>query len=166
MTLNPDWTGPLPPLASPTILEHRGVDLNPLDPVADRLRLLAYLWPDQPERIARTRAALEIASGRPPSVDKGDAADWLARRLQAPRPGALHLIYHTVAWQYFAPATQTRALAAMQDAGRRTPIARLSLEADGQAPGAALDVTLWPGGETLRLGRADLHGRWVHWQAP
>ena len=30
---------------------------------------------------------------------------------------------------------------------------------------AALTLTLWPGGESLALGRADFHGRWVTWQA-
>lgn len=49
LTLTPAWEGPLPPHAPPTILSRAGVDLNPLDPVTDRLRLLAYLW-----RINRT----------------------------------------------------------------------------------------------------------------
>lgn len=62
LILTPDWTGPLPTPAPPTILDRRGVDLNPLDPVTDHLRLLAYLWPDQPDRIARTRAAQDLAA--------------------------------------------------------------------------------------------------------
>ena len=79
--------------------------------------------------------------------------------------GALHLVFHTVAWQYFPPATQTRALAAMANAGRQAPVARLSMEADGTSPGAALTLTLWPGNDTIPLGRADFHGRWVDWRA-
>lgn len=166
VTLTPDWTGPLPPVAPPTILDRRGVDLNPLDPVADRLRLLAYIWPDQPDRLARTQAALDLAAHQRPQIDKADAADWLEERLYGSSEGALHLIFHTVAWQYFPPATQDSALAAMEAAGRRSPIARLAMEADDQSPGAALTLTLWPGGETVPLGRADFHGRWVNWQAP
>lgn len=166
LTLTPDWTGPLPPHTPPTILDRRGVDPNPLDPQTDRLRLLAYLWPDQPDRIARTRTALVLAAQARPQIDRADAADWLETRLATPTPGTLHLIFHTVAWQYFPPATQTRALAAMAAASRHTPITRLSMEADGNAPGAALTLTLWPGNETIRLGRADFHGRWVDWQAP
>lgn len=165
LTLTPDWTGALPPQARPTILDRRGVDLNPLDPQTDRLRLLAYLWHDQPDRIARTRTALDLATQARPQIDRADAADWLETRLATPRPGALHLIFHTVAWQYFPPATQARALAAMQSAGATTPVARLSMEADGTTPGAALTLTLWPGGETIPLGRADFHGRWIDWQA-
>ena len=165
LTLTPDWTGPLPYRATPTILDRRGVDLNPLEPKADRLRLLAYLWADQPDRIARTRAALDLAARLRPQIDQGDAAEWLERRLQT-RDSALHLVFHTVAWQYFPPATQARALSAMETAGRTAPVARLSLEADGQTPGAALTLTVWPGGETISLGRADFHGRWVDWRAP
>jgi hypothetical protein len=166
LTVGPDWSGPLPPQASPTILDRRGVDLNPLDPVTDRLKLLAYLWADQPDRIARTKAALDLAARLRPQVDRADAADWLETRLQTRHEGALHLIFHTIAWQYFPPATQSRARAAMNRAGPNCPLAHLSMEADGQRPGAALSLTLWPGGETLQIGRADFHGRWVDWQAP
>jgi hypothetical protein len=166
LTLTPDWTGALPPQAPPTIVDRRGTDLNPLDPATDRLRLLAYLWADQPDRITRTRAALDLAARTRPQVDRADAADWLESRLATPTPAALHLVVHTVAWQYFPPATQARALAAMDAAGRDAPLARLSMEADSQIPGAAITLTLWPSGETLSLGRADFHGRWVDWHAP
>ena len=166
LTLTPDWTGPLPPRATPTILNRRGTDLNPLDPITDRLRLLAYLWPDQPDRIARTRAALDLAAATRPQVDRAEAADWLEARLATPTPGALHLVFHTVAGQYFPPATQSRAHALIRAAGQRGPVAHLSMEADNQTPGSALTLTLWPGGDTIPLGRADFHGRWVDWTAP
>ena len=165
LTLSPDWTGPLPPHSAPTILDRRGVDLNPLDPVTDRLRLLAYLWADQSDRIARTGAALDLPTRLRPPVDRADAATWLETRLATPMPGALHLVFHTVAWQYFPPATRARALAVMEAAGRQAPVARLGMEADDQTPGAALTLTLWPGTETIPLGRVDFHGRWVDWQA-
>jgi hypothetical protein len=166
LTLTPDWTGPLPPDAPPTVLDHRGTDLNPLDPVTDRLRLLAYLWPDQPDRIARTGTALDLAARLHLPIDRADAADWLTTRLAKPMPGTLHLVFHTVAWQYFQPATQSRVLAAIRDAGHLGPLAHLSMEADGQTSGAAVTLTLWPGGDTIPLGRADFHGRWIDWQAP
>lgn len=166
LILTPDWTGPLPPAARITVLDRRGVDLCPLDPISNRLRLLAYLWADQPDRLARTRIALDLAARLRPQVDKADAADWLETRLQTRHEGAVHLVFHTVAWQYFPPSTRSRALAAMATASRQSPLARLSMEADGNAPGAALTLTLWPDGETISLGRADFHGRWIDWQAP
>lgn len=145
LTLSPNWSGTLPPVAPPRILDRRGVDLNPLDPVRDRLRLLAYLWADQPDRIARTKAALDLATRLSPPVDRADAADWLETRLQSRQNGALHLIFHTIAWQYFPPITKARAMAAMADAGQDRPVARLALEADGESPGAALTLTLVAG---------------------
>lgn len=166
LILTPDWTGSLPPAAAPKVIDRRGVDLNPLDPVRDRMRLLAYLWADQLDRIARTRTALDLAAHVRPAVDKGDAAEWLETRLQTPRTTALHLIFHTVAWQYFPPATRSQALSAMQRASQHSPIAHLGMEADNYAPGAGLSLTLWPAGEIITLGRADFHGRWVTWTAP
>lgn len=169
LTLAPGWEGPRPPRAHVRVAERRGVDVAPLDPARaeDALRLLAYLWPDQPERIARTRAAIAAHDA---TVDAGDAAAWLEARLAAPRPGRLHLVYHTIAWQYFPEVTQARARAALEAAGARAgedaPLAWLSMEADGRPDGAALRLRIWPGDRRLSLGRADFHGRWVRWEGP
>jgi hypothetical protein len=75
-----------------------------------------------------------------------------------------------VAWQYFPAAAQARGEATLQAAGQRAtqtaPLAHLAMEGDGNEPGAALTLRLWPGNQTIPLGRADFHGRWVDWQAP
>lgn len=170
LTLAPDWDGPMPPAKLPPIAERGGVDLNPLDPhnPDDLLRLTAFLWPDQPHRLALTRAAAAIQNA---PVTRGDAIDWLERRLDAAPEGHLHLVQHTVAWQYFPAEVQARGRALMELAGRAAtvdrPLAWLAMEADGDASsaaGAALTLRLWPGDQTLRLGRADFHGRWIRWQ--
>ncbi|MCK0167542.1 DUF2332 family protein [Jannaschia sp. S6380] len=162
--LTPDWSGPMPPAIEPRIVARRGVDLNPLSPRADRQRLMAYIWPDQPDRLARMEAAL--ASPSTP-VDRADAADWL-RRLVPQRSGTTRLICHTVAWQYFPPPTQARATDAIERAGRAAtdaaPLAWFGMEADGNGPGAALTIRLWPGDTHVEAGRADFHGRWVDWR--
>ncbi len=165
--LRPSWEGPLPPDRTLRVAGRAGVDLAPVDvrDPDDRLRLLSYLWPDQPERLVLTRAAIPLG---PPVPDAGDAADWLARRLVPPRPGALHLVYHTVAAQYF-PETTARAVAqALDEAGARAtpdaPLAHLGMEADGQRATAALTLRLWPGdGRPIPLARVDFHGRRVIW---
>lgn len=168
LTLAPDWTGALPPAARPDVVAARGVDLNPIDAgtAEGRLRLTAYLWPDQPQRLALTRAAIAAAKG---TVDRADAIDWLSGRLD-PMPGRTHLICHTVAWQYFPPATQARGRALIEAAGAQAtaeaPLAWFGMEADAGAAGAGLTLRLWPGDLTLSLGRADFHGRWVRWEAP
>ncbi|MBV2358441.1 DUF2332 family protein [Thalassococcus sp. CAU 1522] len=170
VVLRPNWTGPLPPDAAPQVIERRGVDLMPIDAATDRgrLRLLSYLWPDQPHRLEMTNAALDLPI---PGIDRGDAVDWLADRLDSAPDGALHLVQNTVAWQYFPADRQARGEALMQQAGRDAtptrPLAWLQMETDGDTTGgrgAALTLRLWPGDVTLMLGRGDFHGRWIDWQ--
>ncbi|WP_375228752.1 DUF2332 domain-containing protein [Roseobacter sp. S98] len=172
LTLSPDWDGPLPPSQRPVVADRRGVDLNPLDPrrAKDLLRLTAYLWPDQPERLALTRAAAAVTDAQ---IDRGDAIDWLENRLTEAPAGHVHLIQHTVAWQYFPEEARTRGRRMIETAGSAAtserPLAWLSMESDGDTKGgigAALILRLWPGDVTLNLGRADFHGRWVRWQTP
>lgn len=167
--LSPDWRGPIPDPTPFSVADRRGVDLNPLDAhdPEGALRLMAYLWPDQTERLSRTRAAIALQDA---PVDAGDAIDWLESRLSH-APGQLHLIYHTVAWQYFPAKTQARGTALINAAGQsatdQCPLAWLSMETDGSdQPGARLCLRLWPGNHTYQLGRIDFHGRWVDWQGP
>ncbi|NNE22730.1 MAG: DUF2332 family protein, partial [Rhizobiales bacterium] len=77
--LLPQWSGALPVGPQPEIVSRRGCDRAPLS-VADaahRERLVAYVWPDQPDRIARVEGAIEIARPSPPRIDAADAADWV-----------------------------------------------------------------------------------------
>lgn len=169
LTLAPDWDGPMPPQLRPVVAARAGADLNPLDPATpeDLLRLTAYLWPDQPHRLALTRAAAAVMDA---PIHRGDAIDWLDQRLKDAPEGHLHLIQHTVAWQYFPAEVQARGTALIEAAGAQAtearPLAWLSMESDGDTTGgigAALTLRLWPGDVTLSLGRADFHGRWVRW---
>lgn len=169
--LQPDWQGDLPSVAPPHIADRAGVDLQPLHPVHDRLRMLSYIWADQSDRLERSRAALDMAARIAPSIAQADAGDWLETRLANAAPACLHLVYHTIAWQYFPAATKQKCEAALQDAGARTtpasPLARLAMEADGSDDGAPLTLELWTGGpcESIALGRIDFHGRWLRWGA-
>ncbi|KMW58165.1 hypothetical protein AIOL_003136 [Candidatus Rhodobacter oscarellae] len=170
LTLSPEWRSAVaPPAASPQVIDRRGVDLTPLNPrdPDGALRLSCYLWPDQTERLARARAAISVAEAQ---VDAADAADWLGSRLAEPPPAspACHLIYHTIAWQYFPAEVSARARALIETAGAQatadTPLAWFSMEADDQTPGAAMVLRLWPGDLRFDMGRTDFHGRWVDWQ--
>jgi len=158
----------LPASTRPEVVNKRGVDLRSVDleNEHDRLRLLSYLWPDQPDRMALTENAISLP--RPP-VDQADAIDWLETRLAQQPEGRLHLVYHTIAWQYFPKKAQQRGTALRAEAGQKAtttrPLAHLSMEADGDGPGAGLTLTTWPGGAQMALGRADFHGRWIDWAA-
>ena len=166
LTLTPDWTGPPPPASPLSVTDRRGVDLNPLTAPEDAMRLRAYLWADQPDRLALTNAALALPR---PQIDRADAADWLEDRLAQNHTGSTHFLFHTIAWQYFPDAIQTRCENAIQAAADRAtadaPLAWFSMESDNGADGqgAKLTLRLWPGALVLDLGRADFHGRWINW---
>ncbi|MCB5199499.1 DUF2332 family protein [Loktanella sp. TSTF-M6] len=168
LTLTPDWSGALPPLDAPQVVARAGVDLRPVDPHtgAGSARLQAYLWADQPDRLTLTQAAIAAAG---PAPAQADAIDWLAPRLTHV-PGQTHLIYHTIAWQYFPTPVQDRGRALIAAAGalatQQNPLAWVAMEADTNAGGAALTLRLWPGDLTITLGRVDFHGRWIDWTAP
>jgi len=94
----------------------------------------------------------------------------LEAQLARPHPQALHLICHTITWQYLSDQQRARGATLLARAGMRTredePIAHLAMEPDDDGPGAAISLTLWPGDIKVALGRADFHGRWIDWRAP
>ena len=169
INLDPKWTGPELKIQKLHVADRAGCDLNPIDLGNNQTveTLLSYLWADQPERIARTRAAIEIFNRSPARIDKMGAIDWLKLRLAEPYENHIHVIYHTIAWQYFSDKDKQQGEALIAEAGAKatktSPLAWLRFEADGQQPGAALTLRLWPGGEEQFLGRADYHGRWIDW---
>ncbi len=170
VNLKPDWQGPPPPDAEITIASRLGCDLNPLDVTSadDRLRLMSYVWADQPDRMQRLDAALMLAVGNPPPVERADALEWLPRELVKPPTGAVRVVYHSIAWQYLPAALRARGEATIAEAGKRatkdSPLARLQMEADDNPDGATISLQIWPTGESRELGRVDFHGRWVKWK--
>ncbi|HEX8062676.1 MAG TPA: DUF2332 family protein, partial [Allosphingosinicella sp.] len=115
LQLRPEWKGGPPPDAAVRVAARRGVDLHPLDARSDGARLLAYVWPDQPRRLAQLEAALAIAAGDPAAVEAGEAADWLGARLAGARePGVTRVVLHSIAFQYFPDSTKARIRAAME----------------------------------------------------
>ena len=169
------WRGGVPPEALPVVVDDcTGCDIAPvfIDTADARRRLKSYVWPDQSARLERLDGALAIAAAHPPRVEASGAADWLGERLRDTRSGNLHVLFHTIMWQYLPAAEQARAQALIENAGRQAtanaPIAWLRFEADGRRDGAALRLTTWDGkslaGGTIALGRGDFHGRWIDWQ--
>ncbi|MCB1517195.1 MAG: DUF2332 family protein [Hyphomicrobiaceae bacterium] len=163
-----DWRGATPDLRGPLVVRSSiGCDVAPLDPSTDAERLMAYLWPDQPDRVERMQSALEFALVHPPQVELADASDWIKAHV-TPKHGVARMLYHTLVWQYLPGYTRRAIEASLASEGAAasdaSPLAWFRMEADqsGQ-PGAGLWMTLWPGGAVLNLGRADFHGRWVEW---
>lgn len=166
----PEWRGAPSPSGNMTVAARAGCDLNPVDAAdpVQRLRMLSYIWADQADRLERTANALDIAARNRLVVERADAIDWLGIRLRERRPGAVHVVYHTIAWQYFPKDLQERGEALIAEGGARAtpeaPLAHLSFEADGRPDGASLTLQVWPSGEKREIGRGDFHGRWVDWR--
>jgi len=169
------WTGPPPAhlAAQPDVASRSACDQNPIDVSNPEtaLRLKSYVWPDQPERLARIDAAMALARETGVTVDRADATDWLAAKLQTRPATGLTVIYHSVFLQY-PPAEVRRALLAMMDAagaeatpGR--PLAWLCFEPGAffQGPDqTGIDpndfitcLKVWPGGREAQLLRSDGH---------
>ena len=89
-----ETSGAMPvPSTLPEIVWRAGIDLAPLDvrSAADTHWLEALIWPQQHERLARIRAAVDIARADPPTLVAGDAADALAG-LAAQAPSGATLV--------------------------------------------------------------------------
>lgn len=144
------------------IASRRGCDASPIDPTTPegRLSLLTFIWPDQSERIAHMRAALEIAATEDVIIDREPGAAWARRVMAEPAPGQATVIYHAIVSQYLSDGERDALFGAIAEAGERAtadaPLAWLRMEpADNRAN---LDLTVWPGGEERRLARVGYHG--------
>lgn len=166
------WRGPRPPLDAPLAIAGRvGSDLAPLDATTDdgSRRLLAYVWPDMTERLARTRAAIELARASRPEVDRLDAAAAVDRiRLLS---GRAVVLWHSVMWQYLPAATQQTVILRLErlgaDATQAAPLVHLFLEPTRRAPGRDHEFLVvlrtWPG-ERRVIGVSVGHGLPVTWE--
>jgi hypothetical protein len=168
--LDADWTGPSPPVdAQVEVIARAACDRRPgdlSDPVQQR-RLLAYIWPDQLDRLTRLKAAIAEARANNIVVERADAADWTRERVDL-RPGAASVLYHSVFWQYMPPESRDATQAAIEALGAKAtaqqPFAWLRMEPDpDDLARMALSLTLWPTGETRVLATAHPHGAWVRW---
>lgn len=157
------FVGPPPGQPRPlTVAERRGCDLDPIDATtaAGARRLRSYLWPDQPDRLARLDAALAVAAAHPVAVDRSDAVTWLRGRLAEPVEGVVTVVTHSIMFQYLSAAGRSALLEVLDRAGARAtpsaPVAWLRMEPGGDR--ADVRLTAWPGGRTTRVARSTYHG--------
>lgn len=169
--LESEWRGTAagPPWhARVSVAERRGCDLAPVDAHDDDAcrRLEAYVWPDQPERLANLRAAIAIARSRGVRVERSGAADFLARELAAPRAGVASVVFHSVMWAYVPDAERAAITRTIEAAGARAtrdaPLAWVRLE--DSSPRTALSLRRWPDAPAERfLADAHPHVAWLDW---
>lgn len=174
VTLNPKWQGPDPAIAPVEVVSRRGVDLHPIDLTdeAQAQHMLAYIWPDQSERLARAEAAIAVLRAHPPTIDTGDAAEWIEARLAEPQAdGVTRVIYHSSFWPYLPPSSRDRIRLAIKAAGERAtmerPLAWLMKEPIEIVVYDKLMIRCWPGhGGREILADVHPHGSWVNWSEP
>lgn len=173
--LRPAWQGPSRLTAENpaelVVASRRGVDLAPVDVTdpAARERLLAYVWPDQTERLRRLEAALAAAALDPPTIDRADAADWTESYVDL-ATGTTTVLFHSIAHQYFPHASRARIERHMAQLGTRAtskaPLAWLRFEMEDASTSEALPtlrLVRWPSGEERLLARAHPHGESIEW---
>jgi hypothetical protein len=95
--------GPVPiPTALPEVVWRRGIDLDPVDlGDPDEVRWLeSCVWPDQPHRLARLRAAVAVARTDPPLVVRGDLLDQVGPMVAQAPAGATVVVFHAAVLVY------------------------------------------------------------------
>ena len=159
------------PRAVPEVVWRAGIDLNPLDLGDDDSRawLEALVWPDQPERLARFRAAMAIARADPPRVVSGDLLTALpALAAEAPKHATL-VVFHTAVLAYVAGA-DTRA--AFGRGVRDLNAVWISNESPDVFPHIAAKLLTRGPADAFLLAVdgeptawTDPHGAWIEWIA-
>lgn len=146
-----------------------GCDLAPLDAAdpEDRLTLLSYIWPDEPDRLDRTRAAFSVAADLPHLVVAEPAGTWLRRTL-ASEPGdvaTLTVVWHSLFRQYVDPREwEALETAYAGQASAHGPIVWLAMEPGrDHLAGVELTIREAPSAEPRRLARCGDHGAPVLW---
>ena len=174
VVIDTDWQGAAPPLVEINVRHRAACDLNPLDirDAAARLQLKSYIWPDQPERLARFDGAVALALEHNARVDRADAAVWLGEKLAARAKDAATIVYHSVFLQYPPREAREAIVAAINAAGAAAtdaaPLAWVRLEPEAVTDGNhnnlrfVIDLTTWPGGRRRVLGYTDGHVRAVY----
>lgn len=182
-----ELTGDLLPAGradQPVITSRTGLDADPidLDDADGRRWLEACLWPDQPERLERLRAAIRETRDHPPTLIRGDMVKGLRAAADVALRGSdpAHLVVLT-SWAatYLPPAARLRLVDALTDiAAGVDAVSLVSAEPPGVLPGlfgsthdhepapstTVLGLHRWRGGAARSpqvVGTAHPHGAWL-----
>lgn len=166
------WASPPPLPGGPVeVVERRGCDLQPVDPMSaeGRLALSASVWADQTDRFARLRGALEVAARVPAPVDAAPLERWASEQLADPVGDVATVLYHSIVEEYLSAEARQRFHRVVRTAGERAtpraPLAWLRLEPITALRAHGLTLTTWPAGDERVLARCGAHGSDVAWLA-
>lgn len=161
------WRGQPPVEAPIQVVSRVGGDLKPVDPVSEsgRLKLLAYVWADQVERLARLRGACQLAAEIPAEMRTEPASETVSRSTL--EPGTWTVLWHSIMRQYLSPEQKEAIDAGIEALGGQATnsarFAHVSLELVRGTTDTPVELITWPGRVTRRLGAAPPHGLPVTW---
>lgn len=154
---------------TPRVRRRAGIDLAPLDVTRpdDTLLLKSFVWADQHQRLERLDRAVETLRADPPELEQGDVVERLPGLLADRQPGALTIVFQTAVRGYLSQEEWRRILTALDEAGRKFPLALVSVSRPAAAEHRywGLWARIWPGGEKRLLAHAGFHGQWLEWLA-
>jgi hypothetical protein len=163
------WRGSPPPYGGPPVVTERlGCDPNPLDPTTaeGQLTLASCVWGDQVDRLARLRAACEVAAQVPVRVERGGALRFLQRHLTPLPPEVTTVVWHSVVWQYVDPHERAAVDALLREVGATAGgrLVRASMEPDrvGDRPVFTVRLQRYPDPPVV-VATAPGHGLPVTW---
>jgi hypothetical protein len=169
-------TGSAPlPSAVPDVAWRAGVDLNPLevtDPEAMRW-LENLVWPEQEDRRARLRHAIDVAAADPPRLVRGDLLDELPAMIDEAAAHGTVVVFHSAVAAYLPMEARARLQELMlglvadgachwvsNEAANVLPdVAGTSPDGDSTAPHFVLGV------DGRMVGRTHGHGKHLEWLA-
>ena len=161
--------GPLPlPADSARPRFIRGCDPRPIDlrDTRSALSLLSFVWPDQAERLTRTRTAIDLAKDHPPHVDEASADEWIEHRLAEFNDEPV-MVFHSIVWQYMGGTVQKKFVDAMRGAaagrGPANPLVWSRMEPAGRL--ADVRATIFSESRETEVVLAEIgyHGRGLRW---
>lgn len=152
------------PTAVPDVIHRVGIDLSPLDPSSpdDLAWLEALVWPGQPERLDRLRAATTVAARDPAPMVTGDLIEVVQDVVDACPAGSTVVVFHTAVLVYLSAADRRRFAATMATSRARW----LSNEGPGVFPDIAERVTTPAPPQHPAPFVLALDGRPVAWTSP
>jgi hypothetical protein len=153
----------------PEVIWRAGMDIEPVD-VNDPVRtrwLESLVWPGEDDRLARLRAAIEVARRDPPPVFAGDMLDGIGRFLAEAPLTATVVVFHSAVLNYVARDDRKTFVDEMS----ALDVVWLANEGIGVVPGSrelldqdeqkvhSADFLLTKNGTPVAW--TDPHGRWV-----
>jgi len=153
----------------PRVVWRAGLDLSPLSPHdPDHVSWLENLiWPDQPDRLTRFRAALDTARAHPVRVWSGDLRTDLQSLLSSAPVGPTIVVYHTAVLGYVRDPAEKAAFRAMvwdNSAvwiSNEAPHVYPEIAAAARRPGPPGSFLLAVNG--VPVAWTDPHGAWIDW---